>query len=43
MGHYFGWVGVNRVDGALFWVGEGGWENIMSGEWVRVSGGGSTI
>ena len=37
MGHYFGWVG---VDGALFGVGEGGWDNIFGGwGWVGMSGG----
>ena len=28
IGHYFGWV---VVSGALFWVGGGGWENILGG------------
>ena len=51
MGHYFGWVG---VDGALFCMNGGGWENILGGwgwvgvdgdEWglIGISGGGCTV
>ena len=39
MGHYFRWVGVN---GALFWVGGGEWENILD-VWGWVSGGRCTV
>ena len=46
MGHYLKWLGMS---GAVLWVGEGGWKNIlvewkwvgMSGDkwgWVRVGG-----
>ena len=47
---YFGWVGVSGgvwgiilgkwgVGGALFWVGGGGWENILVERvWLEMSG-----
>ena len=39
--HYFEWVGAS---GALFWVGGGGWENILvEWGWVGVSGSGCTF
>ena len=50
VGHYFEWVGLSGgvwgiilngcgMCGALFWMGGGGWKNILGGwGWVGMSG-----